>query len=247
MSLRGKLRRGEGPFWGRAKRTAKVMYSLHIPVNGLTRPMFRTAYRFHVLARDSWIWAKRFCWYEPLFRSQCESVGTGFRMEALPWLDGSGRIVIGQNVILSGKSSFTFYRPVFGPPELVIGDGTFIGHNCGFNVGRSVRIGRHCLFATNVQIFDNDGHPVDAAMRRMSMLTPPEEIKPVVIGDEVWVGNGALILKGVTIGDRSVIGARSVVTKDVPPDMIVAGNPARVVKELTPPAGAVPPSDGAGG
>jgi len=118
----------------------------------------------------------------------------------------------------------------------VIGDGTFIGHGCGFNIGQSIRIGRMCLLATNVQIFDNDGHPIDAAQRRASMLTPPEAIKPVVIGDEVWIGNGSLILKGVTIGDRSIVGARSVVTKDVPPDTIVAGNPARVVKELVRPA-----------
>jgi acetyltransferase-like isoleucine patch superfamily enzyme len=236
MGLLGKLKRGEGPFWSRAKRTAKMALSLHIPVNGLTRQPFRLAYRFHVLIRESWIWAQRFFWYEPLFRSQCESVGTGLRMEALPWLNGKGRIVLGNNVILSGKPSFSFYHPVFGPPELVIGDGTFIGHTCGFNIGRSVRIGRLCLLATNVQIFDNDGHPVEAAKRRVSMLTPPEAIKSVVVGDEVWIGNGAVIMKGVTIGDRSVVGARSVVTKDVPPDTIVAGNPARVVKSLTPPS-----------
>jgi maltose O-acetyltransferase len=53
-----------------------------------------------------------------------------------------------------------------------------------------------------------------------------------VIGDDVWVGNGAMILKGVTIGDRAVVAARAVVTKDVPPDTVVAGNPARVVKTL---------------
>jgi len=239
MSLRGKLQRGEGPFWGRAKRAAKAAYSLHVPVNGITRHLFRLAYRFHVLVRESWIWAQRFFWYEPLFRSQCEAVGSGLQMEALPWISGTGRIVIGNNVQLSGKSSFTFYRPVFGPPELVIGDGTFIGHNCGFNVGRSVRIGRLCLLATSVQIFDNDGHPLEAAARRVSMLTPPEAIKPVVIGDEVWIGNGATIMKGVTIGDRSVVGARAVVTKDVPPDTVVAGNPARVVKRLQPELGPV--------
>ncbi|WP_315854387.1 DapH/DapD/GlmU-related protein [Frigoriglobus tundricola] len=240
--MRGKLQRGEGPFWGRAKRAAKAVYSLHVPVNGVTRRPFQLAYRFHVLARESWIWTKRFFWYEPLFRGQCESVGSGFQMEELPWITGAGRIVIGNSVQLSGKSSFTFYHPVFGPPELVIGDGTFIGHGCGFNIGRSVRIGRYCLFATSVQIFDNDGHPLDAASRRTSMLTPPEAIKPVVIGDEVWVGNGSLILKGVTIGDRAVVGARSVVTKDVPPDTVVAGNPARVVKVLDRPA--APPGGG---
>ena len=233
MSLRAKLRRGEGPFWGRMKRATKVVLSFHLPVNGFTRPLFRLCYLFHVFVRESWIWAWRFCWNEPLFRSRCESVGTGLQMEALPYIVGAGRIVIGEGVRLSGKFSVAFGRSdSAGMPELVIGNGTFIGHMCGFNVGRSIRIGHHCLLAGHVSIFDMDGHPLDAARRRAGEPTPPELIDPVVIGDDVWVGNGAVILKGVTIGARSVVAARAVVTRDVPADTIVAGNPARIVKAL---------------
>ena len=236
VSLRAKLRRGEGPFWGRMKHAAKVILSFHLPVNGFTRPLFRLCYLFHVFVRESWIWAWRFCWYEPLFRSQCISVGTGLQMEALPYIVGAGRIVIGEGVRLSGKFSVAFGRSdSAGMPELVIGDGTFIGHGCGFNAGRSIRIGQHCLLAGHVSIFDMDGHPIDAARRRAGEPTPPELIDPVVICDDVWVGNGAVILKGVTIGARSVVAARAVVTRDVPADTIVAGNPARIVKELPPP------------
>ncbi len=234
MSWVAKLRRGDGPFWGRMKSAAKAVLSFHLPVNGLTRPPFRFCYRFHVLARETWIWARRFFWYEPLFRSQCESVGARFQMEELPYIVGAGRIVVGEGVRLSGKPSFAFGRAgPAGLPELVIGDGTFVGHDCGFNVGRSVRIGRHCLLAGGVQVFDMDGHPVDAVRRRAGEPTPPESIAPVVIGDDVWIGSGALILKGVTIGNRAIVAARSVVTKDIPPDTIVAGNPARVVKTLS--------------
>jgi acetyltransferase-like isoleucine patch superfamily enzyme len=118
-------------------------------------------------------------------------------------------------------------------PEFVVGDRTFIGHNCGFNVARSIRIGRHCLLATSVQIIDMDGHPIEAEPRRSGEAPPLDTIAPVVIGDDVWIGNGAMILKGVTVGDRAIVAARSVVTRDVPPDSIVAGNPARVVKELS--------------
>jgi acetyltransferase-like isoleucine patch superfamily enzyme len=232
MSLKAKFRRGEGPIWGRLKSVATALMSSHVPVNRMTKPFFRGCYRFHISIREAGIWLRRFFWNEPLFRSCCETIGRGLRMEELPYIVGTGRIVLGEKVRLSGKSSISFGPPIFGLPELVIGDNTFIGHACGFNAGRSIRIGRSCLLATGVLIYDADGHPLDAKRRRAGESTPPDAIASVVIGDDVWVGNGALILKGVTIGDGAVIAARSVVTKDVPPDTIVAGNPARVIKEL---------------
>lgn len=232
-----KLRRGEGPVWGRLKRAARAALGFHLPVNGLTRPAFRALYRLHVGVREGWAWAARFFWYEPLFRSQCEAVGTGLWMEVLPYISGSGRIVLGAGVRLSGKSGIGFGRPGPDRPELVIGDGTFVGHGCGFRIGRSIRIGRHCLLAGGVEVWDLDGHPLDAARRRAGESSPPEQIAPVRIGDDVWIGTGALILKGVTIGDRAVVAARAVVTRDVPADVVVAGSPAKVIRTLAPPAG----------
>ena len=191
MSIRDNIRRGEGPVWGTVRRVAKGVRSFHLPVNAVTRPVFRGCYRAHVFARESVIWARRFFWSEPLFRGQCESVGVGLRMEELPYIQGAGRIVLGERVRLSGKPNISFGRPIDGtPPELVIGDGTFVGHNCGFNAGRSIRIGKHCLFATGVLVYDLDGHPLDAARRRAGEPSPPAEILPVVIGDDVWVGSG---------------------------------------------------------
>ena len=232
MILIQKLRRGEGPFWGPMKRFAHAVLSFHLPINALTRPVFRFLYGVHVTIRESWIWFRRFFWNEPLFRSQCEAVGSGFQMEQLPYLQGRGRMVIGDRVRLSGKSSIAFGRSGEAIPELIIGDETFIGHTCSFNIGRAVRIGRHCLLAGGVQIFDMDGHPIDAADRRAGLPTPPSAIAPVVIGDDVWIGAGALILKGVSIGDRAIIAARAVVTSVVPANAVVAGNPARVLRVL---------------
>ena len=226
--------------WGPVKTAAKRAISFHVPVNRLTRPLFRALYHFHVAVREGWIWARRFFWNEPLFRSQCESVGRRLRMEELPYIYGVGRIVVGDGVRLSGKSSIAFGRSYWDVPELLIGDGTFVGHDCGFHVARSVRLGRHCLLARGVQVFDMDGHPLDADRRRAGDPTSPEDIHPVVIGDDVWVGTGALILKGVTVGDRAVIAARAVVTKDVPADTVVAGNPARVVRHLAQVVGLTP-------
>ncbi len=217
----------------RALRTAaRAALTVHLPVWGGTRPLFKVLYAAHVFARESFAWAVRFVWFEPLFRSQCESVGRRFHMERLPYLSGSGRLTIGHDVRLSGKSGFGFAGHLAATPAICIGDGTFIGHDCSMHAATSITIGKRCLLAGRVAIRDHDGHPVDADARRRNEPPPREAIRPVNIGDDVWIGAGAVILKGVRIGDRAVVGAGAVITSDVAADCIVAGNPARVIRRL---------------
>jgi acetyltransferase-like isoleucine patch superfamily enzyme len=147
-------------------------------------------------------------------------------------ISGAGRIVVGDRVRLSGISTIAFGRGGGTEPEFRIGDDTFIGHACAFSISSSIRIGRHCLLAGGVLIFDMDGHPLDAESRRAGDPTPPEGMAPVIVEDDVWIGAQAMVLKGVTIGARSIVAAGAVVTKNVPPDAVVAGNPARVMKTL---------------
>ena len=235
MSLMVKLRRGEGPFWGPLKAFVLKLLRVHIPVVGVLRPLFGLLYGVHVFFRVLIANLTRFFWFEPIFRSQCVRVGAGFKMEQMPFIAGSGRIMLGDGVIFGGKPVFMFGNRGSHVPELVIGDHTFIGHVVSFSVSESIRIGNHCLLASGVQLSDYDGHPVDADRRRAGDPTPAENIRPIVIGNDVWIGSNAIILKGVAIGDRAIIGAGAVVTRDVPPDVVVAGNPARVVKQLSPP------------
>lgn len=230
ISLR--IRQGKSPFWRGLKRVARGVLQMHVPVGSVTRPLFQSLYGLHVMTREGLRWALRFFWFEPLFRSQCVAVGTNFQMEQLPYLSGSGQIVIGDHVRLSGKPSIGFSNRLRHAPELVIGHGTFIGHDCSFAIATAVRIGKHCLLAGGVKVYDVDAHPIDAARRRAEEPFPPENSRPVIIEDDVWIGTRAMILKGVTIGARSIVGAGAVVTSDVPPDVVVAGNPARVVKHL---------------
>lgn len=226
-------------FVSRLRRIAKPWVrrcrQAHVPVVGPLRLWFRGCYALHVAAREGLALVCKIVWSEPLWRSQCAAIGHNFQMERLPYLWGRGRIVIGANVRLSGKSNILFTD--LGPdlPELRIGDGTFIGHNCRLSIAEAVTIGRHCLIAGGVTIADNDGHPLDAARRRANEPMPAEAVRPVSIGDDVWIGAGAQVLKGVTLGDRSVVGAGATVTRNVPSDVVVAGNPARIVKRLADP------------
>lgn len=210
--------------------TAKRALSLHVPVGRVGKPLFASLYRLHVVARESIGWATRFIWYEPLFRSQCERIGSGFSMEQLPYLLGRGELRIGNDVRLSGKPSIQFSSRYVSRPRLQIGDGCFVGHNVAITIGDSVEIGNHCLIAGGVRISDFDGHPMDAMKRRDDLPADRDQVQPVMLGNDVWIGHSAVILKGVRIGDRAIVGARAVVTRDVPADATVVGNPARVIR-----------------
>jgi acetyltransferase-like isoleucine patch superfamily enzyme len=145
---------------------------------------------------------------------------------------GAGELVLGNNVNLSGRSCFYFLRGMGAAPRIEIGDHAFVGDACTFSAAAHIRVGKHCLVSALVRIHDNDGHPLDPERRRRNEPIRPDEAAPVVIEDNVWIGAGATVLKGVRIGENSVIGTGAVVTADVPANAVVAGNPARVVKEL---------------
>lgn len=109
-----------------------------------------------------------------------------------------------------------------------LGARAFADANCVFLDCAEIRIDDNFQAGPGVQLLTPE-HPLDAVARRGE-----ETARPIVIGDDVWIGGGAIVLAGVTIGDRSVIGAGAVVTRDVPSDVVVVGNPARIVRRLTP-------------
>lgn len=110
--------------------------------------------------------------------------------------------------------------------DTVVGEQSGIGVNCeickGLTLGRRVMMGPECLFYSTSHRFDRE-------TKRFSGYT---EVKPIVIEDDVWIGRRAIIMGGVTIGRGAVIGAGAVVTRDVPPYSLAAGNPAQVKKNL---------------
>lgn len=131
---------------------------------------------------------------------------------------------------LLGKQIDAWIQPPFFcdyGTNIVLGSKVFFNFNCVVLDVMPVTIGDNVLFGPAVQIYTAT-HPISAVERRKWL----ESARPITIGSDVWVGGGAVICPGVTIGDRSVIGAGSVVTRDIPPDVFAAGNPARVVRRL---------------
>lgn len=119
--------------------------------------------------------------------------------------------------------------------NIYIGKNTFINRNCVFLDNDVIQIGENCLFAPSVQIMTSH-HPVSATERisveEIGKVSYTTFTKPVIIDNNVWIGAGAILLPGIRVGENSVVGAGSVVTKNVPPNTLVYGNPARIIKQI---------------
>ncbi len=107
------------------------------------------------------------------------------------------------------------------------GDGLFVNFNCVILDCATVHLGHSVMIAPCVQIYTAH-HPLDAALR----VSGPELASPVRVGNRVWLGGGAIVCPGVTIGDDTTIGAGSVVTRDIPAGVLAAGNPCRVIRRI---------------
>jgi acetyltransferase-like isoleucine patch superfamily enzyme len=167
--------------------------------------------------------------------STCRNVsGTPVALQPILFI-GPGEVALGEGVQFGWKNSPLFYAGYChvevsnAASRIEVGDRTEFNNNLMLkSEGEGIRIGKDCLFGAEVQIFDSDFHQLDPARRVGG--TPKTAL--VEIGDNVFAGMGVKILKGVTIGNDSVIGAGSVVTGSIPAGVIAGGNPARVIREL---------------
>ena len=155
-------------------------------------------------------------------RDRCHAINTSapreeaLRRDILKELFGGG----GDSVCLEPQ-----FRCDYGT-NIYLGEKVYFNFDCVILDVCEVRIGDHVFIAPGVHIYTAT-HPLEAELRRTQ-----EFGKPVTIGSDVWIGGKAIICPGVMIGDRSVIGAGSVVTKDIPAGVVVAGNPAKVIRNI---------------
>ena len=221
-------RRQHGP--GRLLR--RLWFVLH----SWRAPFIRPLANF--LAAERWargvVWGNlvRALYRDPVFRSRCKSVGDPlYLFGTIPVVSGDGDLSIGDGVKLDGPLTFVVGMGL-EHASITIGDHTYVGPGTTISAAQGIVIGKHVLISGNVYIADNDGHSLDAQARRDGTPMAPDGVKPVAIEDDCWIGTRVIILKGVHIGAGAIVGAGAVVTTDVPPRVVVAGNPARVVKEL---------------
>jgi maltose O-acetyltransferase len=143
--------------------------------------------------------------------------------------DTAGRARILQKLIPNAGAGLWLQPPFYCDygTNIQIGERVFFNFNCIILDVTTVTIGSRTMFGPNVQVYTAT-HPIDHRARASGL----EYAKPITIGEDVWIGGSAVICPGVTIGARTVIGAGSVVTKDIPADVFAAGNPCRVIRGI---------------
>lgn len=138
----------------------------------------------------------------------------------LPEIDNrGGRIEVGSCAFFPGVR-----LECWRGARISIGDGTYLNRNVEIVAASSVTLGRNCAIGRDVIVMDSDQHAVGGA---------PFVAEPVLVEDRAWIGARTIILKGVTIGHDSLVGAGSIVTHDIPPWSVAVGQPARVIREIT--------------
>jgi acetyltransferase-like isoleucine patch superfamily enzyme len=180
--------------------------------NGMLTPKYALLLgrylRLRLLSRAGWRWQTN----GPVF------FGGGLELQ----IARGGRVRLGRFVWLGHKTKIRCHEG-----EVEIGEKTVIGQECTISAYRSVRIGEQCVIADRAMFidFDHGVVEVERPIRKQGIY-----MREVEVGNNVWIGYGACILRGVRVGDNSIIGTNSVVTKDVPANAVVAGVPAKVIR-----------------
>lgn len=153
-------------------------------------------------------------------------VGRKVRIWGRPSIQNYGTLLVGERArIISTIATSELVTAAGGTLE--IGAGAFINYGCSIAATQLVRIGARCNLGTHVIMMDNDFHRLEPERRNEL-----PESAPIILGENVWLGARVIVLRGVTIGADSVIGAGSVVTRDIPPRSVAVGLPAKVIRQL---------------
>nr|WP_202819787.1 acyltransferase [Thaumasiovibrio subtropicus] len=149
----------------------------------------------------------------------------------MPFISGNVQIEVGDHCRISGATTFSG-RNSSQQPTLVIGNNVDINWQTTIAVGRKVILEDNVRLAGSIFLAGYPGHPIDPARRANGDADDDNQIGDIHLKKNVWVGTGSTILKGVTIGENSIVSAGSVVTKSMPANVLIGGNPAKVIKTL---------------
>ena len=221
--------RSPNPISRRARAALQSLFCAELPAWRIYRLLGNERFLRRTLLRH----VVRATYHQPILRTMCARAGTRLMLDpgtGLPAIFGLD-VILGDGVHLSGRSTFAgAVRSDGRRPRLVVGDETYLGHRLIITADDEVAIGAHVHVADDVYLCGYDAHPTDPIARR----SQPDAVdytgqSRIVIEDDAWICQGAMILKGVRIGQGAIVGGHAVVTKDVPAGAIVAGNPAKLL------------------
>jgi acetyltransferase-like isoleucine patch superfamily enzyme len=169
--------------------------------------------------------------------NEFKKIGENFSVASPVYLIGGKNISIGNNVSFDQRLRLDTIEEFFGDkftPEIKIGNNVSIQKDCHIGAIHKIIIGNNVLLASKVYISDHSHGEINADAIKL----PPAKRRlyskgPVIIEDNVWLGEGVVVLPGVTIGENSIIGANAVVTKSIPRNCVAGGNPAKIIREIS--------------
>jgi acetyltransferase-like isoleucine patch superfamily enzyme len=225
--------------WVKGRRTpaARAAYAAVEALRGarmpVIRPLHRALYGLQLGLRNALAEAMRVLWWTPLFISRLETPAPGLRLfGGMPQVLGPLRLRVGRGVRMSGVSTLIGRSSSTPDPLLEIGDNVDIGWQSQISVGTRIVIGDNVRLAGRCMLAGFPGHPMDAADRAAGAPDTADQIGDIVLERDVWLASGVTVLAGVRIGQGTVVAAGSVVTRDLPAQVLAAGVPARVIRSL---------------
>ena len=229
-ALKAWIKTRETPSARFAYSIAMGLKSIRMPV---IRPLHRTLYALHTGIRGACAEFMRIVWWTPLFVSRLETSAPGLQLySGMPQVIGPLRIQVGRGTRISGISTF-IGRAGTEQVLLDIGDNVDIGWQSAISVGTRIEIGDNVRLAGRCMLAGFPGHPLNAADRATGLPDTPDQIGDIVLERDVWLATGVTVLANVRIGAGTIVATGSVVTKDLPPGVLAAGVPARVIRQLT--------------
>lgn len=228
------IRRGDHPVAGLLKRGFRSLQTFEMPVIYGLHSLLGL---MHQALVGLWQTTTRMLYFTPLLRTRCTRAGKRLYLYGgLPFISGPLQISLGDDCRLSGQTTFSARSQSvedFGHrPRLIIGNNVDIGWQTTIATGTEVRIGNHSRIAGRAFLAGYPGHPEEPLARSRGEACLPGQSRPIILEDNVWLGTGVTVTGGVRIGENSIVAAGSVVTRSMPSNVLIGGNPARVLRPL---------------
>lgn len=175
----------------------------------------------------------RIFYWTPVFKTRTSFCGKRFYLySGMPLVLGNLDLRIADNVRMSGLSTLCGRSCAKDTPQLLIGSNVDIGWQNTLAVGTKIVIGNNVRLAGKVFLAGFPGHPLDAQKRALGLPEEDSQVGDIILEDDVWLATGVTVMAGVRIGKGTVVAAGSVVTHDLPANVVAAGMPAKVIKEI---------------